>query len=110
MALLPTSRVPKLRLVGFAVSDPGVTPVPEKGMVSEAFEALLAIETLPLALPPDCGAKVTLKVALWPGVKVTGRFMPLMLKPAPVTGACVMVTLEPPELVTVSCRGWLLPT
>ena len=110
MALLPTGRVPKLRLAGLAVSDPGVTPVPEKGTVRVAFEALLAIETLPLALPPDCGAKVALKVALWPGVKVMGRFIPLMLKPAPVTGACVMVTLDPPELVTVSCRGWLLPT
>ena len=79
-------------------------------MVRVVFEALLAMETLPLALAPDCGAKVTLNVALWPGVNVTGRFMPLMLKPAPVTGACVMVTLEPPELVTVCCRSWLLPT
>src|ERR1700732_4904451 len=102
--------LPKLRLAGLAVSAPGVTAVPETGMVRVAFEALLDIETLPLALPPDCGAKVTLKVALCPAVKVTGRFMLLMLKPAPVTGACVMVTLEPPELVTVSCRSWLLDT
>jgi len=78
---LPTCRVPKLRLAGLAVSDPGVTPLPEKGTVRVAFEALLAIETLPLALPPDCGAKVALKVALWPGAKVTGTFMPLMLSP-----------------------------
>src|ERR1700693_2967249 len=102
--------LPKLRLAGLAVSDPGVTPVPEKGIVRVAFEALLATETLPLALVPDCGAKVTLNVELWPGGTVMGRFMPLMLKPAPVTGACVMVTLEPPELVTVCCRDWLLPT
>ena len=73
------------------------------------MEALLAIETLPLALPPDCGAKVTLKVALWPGVKVMGRFMLLMLKPAPIAAAWLMVTLLPPVFVSVSDRVWLLP-
>src|ERR1700693_681700 len=102
--------LPKPRLAGLAVSDPGVTPVPEKGMVRVAFEALLAMETWPLALVPDCGAKVTLNVALWPGVNAMGRFMPLMLKPAPVTDACVMGTREPREWFTVSCRGWLVPT
>jgi hypothetical protein len=35
--------------------------------------------------------------------------IPLMLKPAPVAAAPVMVTLDPPELVRVSDAVWLLP-
>jgi hypothetical protein len=50
----------------------------------EAFELMA---TLPLKLPADCGAKVTLKDALCPGVKVTGRLSPVRLKPVPVAVA-----------------------
>ena len=62
--LLPTCTLPKLRLVALAVSDPGVTPVPDSGTFKVGFDALLVIETLPLADPPVVGVKVTLKVTL----------------------------------------------
>ena len=62
--LLPTCTLPKLRLAAVAVSDPGVTPVPESGTFNVGFDALLVMERLPLADPPVVGVNVTLKVAL----------------------------------------------
>jgi hypothetical protein len=56
-------------------------------MLKVGFEAFEAIATLPLALPADCGAKVTLKDALCPGASVTGVLNPEMLKPVPATEA-----------------------
>ena len=61
--LLPTCTLPKLRLVAVAVSDPGVTPVPESGTVKVGFDALLVMKRLALADPPVVGVKVTLKIA-----------------------------------------------
>lgn len=63
---------------------------------------MLTRARLPLAAPPDCGVKVTLKVVLWPAARVAGRVRPVKLKPVPVKFAWVIVTLEPPELVSVS--------
>ena len=62
--LLPTCTLPKLRLVAVAVSDPGVTPVPESGMPRVGFDALLVMERLPEDEPPVVGVKVTLKLTL----------------------------------------------
>lgn len=107
--LLPICTLPKLRLDGFAPSAPAVTPVPERGMLSVGFEPLLMIARLPLTLPADDGANTTLKVLLCPAVRVKGKLRPLTLNPAPVAVACEIVTLEPPELVTVSDRVELLP-
>ena len=107
---MPVCTLPKLRLDGFAVRDPGVTPVPDNGMLSVGLEALLVSERVPPAAPADCGANTTLKLGLlWLGAKVKGRFKPFTANPLLVTAACVMVTLEPPELVRVSVRVWLLP-
>ena len=83
--LLPTVTLPKLRLVGLAPSVPGVTPVPDKGMVRDGFEALEVMVMLPLALPADDGANETVKVALCPAVSVTGAAIPLKLNPEPLT-------------------------
>ncbi len=46
---------------------------------------------------------------LFPAAKVSGRLSPLTLNPAPVTGACVTVTLELPPLVSVTDSDWLTP-
>ena len=62
--VLPTCTLPKLRLEAVAVSDPGVTPDPESGTVKVGFDALLVMERLPLADPPDDGVNVTLRIAL----------------------------------------------
>lgn len=89
-------------LEGLAFNDPAVIPVPESGTAREAFEALLVTARLPLAAPPVWGANATVKLVLCPAVRVNGRVIPLMLNPVPVAPACVMVTLDPPELVSVS--------
>jgi hypothetical protein len=56
--------LPKLKLPAVGVSDPAVTPVPDSGTVIVEFEALLAIERLPLADPPLVGENFTLKLVL----------------------------------------------
>ena len=53
--LPPTKTFPKLKLDGLAVSCP-CTPVPLKTIVAGDPGALLVIEMLPVALPPDAGA------------------------------------------------------
>ncbi len=108
--LFPTVTLPKLRLVGLAPSVPGVTPLPDKGMVRLGFDALDVRVRLPLALPPDDGVNETLKVALCPAVSVTGVVMPLKLNPEPLIATCEIVTLLPPVLVTVSDKDCLFPT
>jgi len=69
-----------------------------------------SIMTLPLALPADVGAKVTLNEVVWPGVKVSGVVMPEMLKPVPATVTCEMVAFSPPVFFTVSVWLELWPT
>ena len=86
--LLPTFTLPKLRLVGFAVSTKvAVTPVPLKGIISGELGALLTSETAPVTLPAEVGANATLKVVLCPAAMVVGTGSPEMLKPAPETVA-----------------------
>ena len=58
--------------------------------------------TLPLELPADSGAKVTVKEVLPPGVKVSGVVNPEMLKAAGATVTCEMVAFMPPVFFTVS--------
>ena len=82
--LFPTVTLPKLRLVGLAPSVPGVTPLPDKGMVRLGFDALDVRVRLPLALPADDGVNDTLKVALCPAVSVTGVVIPVKLNPEPL--------------------------
>ena len=101
MLLLPTVTFPKLRLLGVAPSR-SVTPVPESETTAGELVAVLATETLPEALPATVGAKVTVKLVVWPAVRVRGSESPLMLKPAPVTVACETVTVPVPLLVRVT--------
>ena len=69
------------------LSDPGVTPVPERPTLKEAFEALLVMATFPVALPEADGANFTEKLALCPAAIVAGMLIPLMVNPVPVTAA-----------------------
>ena len=82
--LLPTITLPKLRLAGFDPSAPGVTPVPDNGMVRVGLEPLEVIVTLPVTLAADVGVNVTLKLALCPAVSVTGAVIPLSANPVPL--------------------------
>lgn len=80
-----------------------VAPAPESATLSVGLEASLVIARVPLNDPVDCGANTMLKLGLlWSGPKVKGRLSPLMLNPAPVVVAPVTITLDPPELTSVS--------
>jgi hypothetical protein len=92
----------KVRLVGNADKVAGVTAVPLKGIDKLGFEAFDATITVPLNVPDDVGAKVTVNEVLCPGVNVTGVLIPEMLNPVPAAVAAEMVALVPPVFVTVS--------
>ena len=83
--MLPTFTLPKGRLVGFALSAPGVTPVPDTAIVSVGFAAFEETVTVPLTLPLAVGVNVTVKVALLDAATVAGVEMPLIANTAPLT-------------------------
>jgi hypothetical protein len=71
--------------------------------------ALFAIETVPDALPPEAGEKVTVNGAVCPGVSVCGERV-LILKPVPLALADVIVRLAVPEFVKVTFTVEEAPT
>ena len=102
--------MPKLRLVGFAVTRKvAVTPVPLRAIVSGEPGALLTSETVPVTLPPAVGAKTTLNVALLPAAMVSGTVMLIRLKPLPDTLAWEIVTLALPALDSLMVCELLVP-
>jgi len=96
--------------VGFAASAPGITPVPESGMLKLGFAPLEVMLTLPLAAPLAMGEKSTVNDVLWPAFIVKGNVRPFKLNPLPLAAAAEIVRLVPPELVSVSDKLVLLPT
>ena len=70
--------------MGFEVSVPCVTPVPDSGRFMVGLEPSEVNATLPLRVPADCGAKTTEKVTLWPAPSVRGEVKPLRVKLLPV--------------------------
>ena len=82
---LPTVTLSKLRLLGSAPNPPGVTPIPDRGMVRLGFDPLDVMAMLPLALPAEDGLNNTVKFALCPAANVAGAVIPLKLKPLPLT-------------------------
>jgi hypothetical protein len=83
--LVPTTTLPKPRVVGVIVSCPAAAvPVPDNGIVSVGLVAFEVTGMLPLAFAADCGVNVTLIVVLWPAVSVTGAVTPLTVNPVPL--------------------------
>jgi hypothetical protein len=110
-AVLPSLTLPKLILAGLKLSvRVAATPVPLSATVAGMLEALLVMLTVPLTEPAEAGAYCTLKLALWPGVKVAGRLRPLKVKPEPVTVADEIVKFAEPVLVTWKVCELALPT
>jgi hypothetical protein len=66
-------------------------------------------ETLPLALPADCGAKVVVRLTPWPGASVNGMVSPLMLNPVPDTVAWEIVRFQLPVLLRATDRDAFVP-
>jgi hypothetical protein len=80
--LLPALMLPKETLVGEAEIAPCVASA-LNGMTSALADALLKIETLPVALPATVGAKTTLKVAELPAPTEIPPDTPETLNPVP---------------------------
>lgn len=108
--LVPTTTLPKLRLVGDTARVPAAVPVPESAIVSGEFDEFDTTDKLPLAAPALVGVKVAVNVTPWFGVSVSGSVNPLIENIAPVTFACEIVTADPPVLVSVSNKLELFPT
>ena len=108
--VLLASTEPKLKLDGLAVKAPALTPVPLTDHVIGDPGALEATLTVPEAPVAAVGAKVTLKLVLWPAARVIGVVMPLRVNPDPEIVALLMLTLEPPEFVIVAFCFWFCPT
>jgi hypothetical protein len=79
-----------------------VTAVPVSGIVKLGFEAFEVTVTVPVNVPADVGAKITVNVVLCPGVSVTGGEIPETLYPVPAAATAEIVALVPPVFVTVS--------
>lgn len=89
---------------------PGAAPTPEKATVSGTLAVpLLAKAKLPLALPAALGLNTIWKLTLCCGCRVSGRVKPVVLKPEPVTVACVTVTSELLVLANTSVWLWAVP-
>ena len=106
----PTTTLPKLKLVGFEVTCPWVTPVPERGTESVGLPALELIVSVPVAAPALAGANLTLNVVDCPPARVVGNDGPVKLNPLPEADALEMVTLAPPVFETLTAVVWLFPT
>jgi hypothetical protein len=63
------------------------------------LEELLLRVSDPLAAPAVVGLKVTVRVTLWPGLRVTGKLAPDTVNPAPVTAPELIVRSPVPEEV-----------
>ena len=75
---MPIVTLPKLRLVGFELSAPAVTAVPETPIVNDELGASEAMVTDPGAFPLDFGENVTVNVALCDTPRLSGVVTPLI--------------------------------
>ena len=107
---LPIFTLPKLTLAGLApsVNVPAV-PVPLSEIVAGDPGALLAIDTVPVALPAAVGANFALKVSVCPAPTVAFAFNPEILNPAPVAPALAIVRVAWPVFVIVMFCVFELP-
>lgn len=107
--LLPTFTLPKLKLVGFALRAPAATPVPVSDIVNVGFGAFEVTVKVPLSLPLEVGAKVTVKVVLLDAASVSGVMIPLTENPLPLTETCETDTLVESLFVSVITWDFVAP-
>ena len=84
-------------------------PDPLRLMTSGDPGALLVIDTLPLLFPALVGANVTVKLVVWPGVRLAGAVQPVNVKPVPVMLCAVIETAAVPVFVNVTGTEALAP-
>ena len=114
LLLLPTAILPNPRLAGSGDRAPGETeaPAPERSSTTVPFTWLevVAKVTLPVKLPFDGGANLTVAEVESPACNVSGRDRSLNAKPAPLNVAWVMLRSLAPLLESVTVVLWLDPT
>jgi hypothetical protein len=97
----PSFTLPKAMLFVLNVrSSVAATPVPLKLITVGEPGALLTNEILPVTEPAADGWKTALNVLDFPAFTDNGRLSPLVLKPEPLTFACVIVSTPFPGLLT----------
>ena len=64
LALVPTTTLPKSKLVGATLNWPGLPPVPEREIVRGELDAFETTEMFPAVRPAEMGVKTTPIVAL----------------------------------------------
>ena len=86
------------------LSTPGAaSPVPLRAIVAVPPPAALLVRLMvPVAAPAAAGSNCTLKVAVWPGLRVSGKLTPDIEKPAPVMVAALTITEAVPDEVSVT--------
>jgi hypothetical protein len=85
-----------------ARSSVAAVPVPLSETVVGEAEASLITETFPEMAPAFFGEKTILNVARFPASTVRGSVTPVMVTPAAVVLACVIVRLDPPPFDIVT--------
>jgi hypothetical protein len=103
-ALPPTFTLPKLRLVGFALSAPGAIPVPERETDWVPLDASLLMESVALKVAAAFGVNEIFRLVLAPGAIETGNEGAVKAKYLVETEALLMLTALLPELVVVTVR------
>ncbi len=104
--VVPVVTLPKPSDVGEEVSTAGgFVAVPVSVTAVGELLASLTNDTLPFTEPATVGANVTVTCWFALGARVSGSDNPLTLSPAPVTFAAVIVSDDPPVLLSSSV--WL---
>lgn len=97
-AEFPVFTFPNVKLVELSeIVAVAAIPVPLKANALGELGALLTIDTLPEALPVDCGENCTLNVLVAPGLIDNGKPTELVENPLPVTLNCDIVKTALPE-------------
>ena len=88
-ALVCRVRLPKFNEVALELSKRVcVTPVPETMTLSDGVAALLVKSKVPAIVAAELGSKLIVKAELPPGVMVSGKAIPVSVKPEPLSDAC----------------------
>src|SRR5271169_1522244 len=95
---LPTTTFPKLKDEGVAASVEDVAVAPRL-IARVGLAALLEMETVPASVPEEVGLYVTVRLAIWPAVSVTGAVNPDTPTPVPDHPMFEIVAVWLPEFV-----------
>jgi hypothetical protein len=78
-------------------------PAPLRLIAADGFvDELLVRVTAPVTDVVVEGSKLTVSVAVWPSLRVSGKFIPDILNPAPVSVPALMMSGAVPEEVRIT--------